>query len=40
MEVMMLGAEFGTVLHFEARGSDAKEAIDALVAFFASDFYK
>lgn len=38
MEVMMLAAEQGTVLHFEARGPDSKEAIDALVALVVSDF--
>ena len=38
MGILMLGASTGTEIQFNARGSDAKDAVDALVRLFESSF--
>ena len=38
MGKLMLGASIGTELQFNARESDAKDAVDALVRLFESGF--
>ncbi len=38
MGMLMLGASTGTELQFNARGSDAKDAVDALVRLVESGF--
>jgi phosphocarrier protein HPr len=38
MGVMMLAAERGSIIEITARGEDAREAVEALVALVADDF--
>ncbi len=38
MGILMLGASTGTELRFTARGSDAKDAVDALIRLVESGF--
>ena len=38
MGMLMLGANTGTEIHLNARGSDARDAVDALVHLFESGF--
>ena len=38
MGMLMLGASTGTEIQFNAQGSDAKDAVDALVHLFESGF--